>query len=82
MADELLRVSTFSTASLPPAGQFAAWRANISAMFDASPRESTEPSAFPAEARTYHLGTLMIGQTRFPAQRYTRDRHNTKSLRS
>ncbi len=79
MADELLRVSTFSTASLPPAGQFAAWRANISAMFDASPRESTEPSAFPAEARTYHLGTLVIGDTRFPAQRYTRDRHKISS---
>lgn len=42
-------------------------------MFDFFPLTSSQPAAFPAEARTYMLGPLAVGHTRYPAHRYTRD---------
>ncbi len=73
MTDRNLPVSEFSTSSLPAAAQFTAWRAGNEFMFDILPPEGVEPRGFQAEARTYHLGHMLIGQTQFDAQRYTRD---------
>jgi len=73
MGQERLPVSLFSTGSLPSGEQFSAWRAGNAALFEVLSPDENEPSSFPAEACTWHLGRLLIGQTRFAAQRYRRD---------
>lgn len=73
MPGDLLPTDGFSTEQLPPRDQFAAWRANIALMFDSTPPGGAEPAMFPASSRSYIVGPLVIGQTHYPAQRYSRD---------
>lgn len=62
MGQERLPVSLFSTESRPAGQQFPAWRAGNAALFEVLSPDEAEPSSFPAEARTWRLGGLLIGQ--------------------
>ena len=70
-----LPFSLFTTEHLRPRDQFEAWRDSVSVIFDAAPLpERGSESGFWASVRAYHLGSLLVSQVEFDAQRFLRER--------
>lgn len=69
-----LPFSLFTTEHLRPRDQFDAWRDSVSVIFDAAPLpERGSESGFRASVRAYHLGSLLVSQVEFDAQRFLRE---------
>lgn len=68
-----LPISIFDTTSIPPAGQFPAWRDSMAPMLEVAPPGEAPPPAFRAGFESYLAGPLVLGGTSFEAHRYYRD---------
>lgn len=70
--------SEFATAPLPGAEQFDAWREAISVIFDVEPLKPAR-AGFDARVKAYHLGELLLVNTRFDRQRFVRTERQARS---
>lgn len=68
--------TTFDTCQTLSADRFEAWRASISVLFDVAPVEHRTASgdSFHASVQATHLGQLLLGDLRFGAQRFSRNK--------
>src|SRR5262245_15934027 len=68
--------SFFTTEHLRPRDQFDAWHDSISVVFDVErPKELKPKNGFSASVRAFHLGSLLLSQVDFDAQRFVREKH-------
>jgi len=72
MANATVPTTEFSTGDLRGQDQFAAWREVISVVFNVEPVDATANQSFAASARAFHLGELVLVNTRFDGQRFVR----------
>ena len=75
-AANALPSTTFDTCQTLSADRFEAWRASISVLFDVAPVEHRTASgdSFHASVHATHLGQLLLGDLRFGAQRFSRNK--------
>ena len=62
----------FLTEGLPGRDQFDAWREVISVVFNVEPLDDAAGRGFAARANAFHLGELVLVNTRFDGQRFVR----------
>lgn len=62
----------FLTGELPGRDQFDAWRQVISVVFNVEPLDDSAAGGFDARADAFHLGELVLVNTRFDGQRFVR----------
>ena len=70
--------SEFATTALPGAEQFDAWREAISVIFDVEPLKPAR-AGFEARVKAYHLGELLLVNTRFDRQRFVRTERQARN---
>lgn len=72
MANETIPSTRFDTGSLPAGDRFEAWREAISVVFDVAPLAGGTARQFAASAHAFHLGDLVLVDTRFEGQQFLR----------
>src|SRR5690606_4709195 len=70
--------TSFATEQLPGDEQFDAWRQAISVVFDVAPLHEAK-KGFRAKVRAFHLGELLLVNTRFDSQRFVRSQRQARS---
>lgn len=69
---ETVPSTRFRTGGLPGRDRFDAWRQVISVVFNVEPLDDTAGRGFAACADAFHLGELVLVNTRFDGQRFVR----------
>lgn len=72
MARDVVPSTQFLTHDLPGRDQFDAWREVISVVFNVEPLDGAATEGFGARANAFHLGELVLVNTRFEGQRFVR----------
>lgn len=73
-ASQPLPSTVFSTESFQGEDRFEAWRQSISVVFDVAPLAPQDARVFDASVEATHLGMLLLGDTRFSGQQFSRPR--------
>lgn len=76
---EHIPATHFETAAVAPGDQFDAWREVISVVFDVAPTAEGTGEGFSASARAFHLGELLLVDTRFDRQQFLRTPRQVRS---
>lgn len=72
MALECIPCSRFASEEFTAVDQFDAWRERISVVFNVEPLAPSVAGGFMARAQAFHLGELVMVNTRFAGQRFIR----------
>lgn len=72
MPPDTIPSTRFETGRLPQGDQFDAWREAISVVFDVAPLAPATTHGFAATANAFHLGELVLVNTRFDGQQFLR----------
>ncbi|MDG6349110.1 helix-turn-helix domain-containing protein [Luteimonas sp. 8-5] len=78
MSTPIIPSTSFATELLPGDEQFDAWRQAISVVFDVAPLHEAR-KGFRAKVRAFHLGELLLVNTRFDSQRFVRSQRQARS---